>query len=403
MELTEALLRDALGVENALHRKKIVAHIKLLRAASRPVARWLAQQPGSGSGCRAMVDAGHAKDEDEDDVSTSTACTALLTADASPAWLAGEATDTHSTIRCLLDGGRCLQHHNAVSQLAQTQPLVSLQQPRLPQDLLRQSHSVGTLPSETKGRAAGACIPPLGKEVRGPLALYRGMSATARRAAQRSNLDFDWSHFELTGQCRVPGEVSPVAGLAEPPQSPLQQSRHVRGPRRFSPAPRFASDRGAASGGPAAMRSPSQTPRTPSTREARRGDIGGESPATPLKRSHSATPVSTASTVPCGQSFSTCASVARTAAASRHRRELGGDGLTSAEMRSPRAFIGSATRDAQPFWGKLAWQLRQSEATPGVGAYSPHSHTSFLAKPARGSTMGQARRFGDMNNYPAWL
>lgn len=365
MELTEALLREALNVENVLHRKKIVAHIKLLRVASRPTTEEFQCQNG----------------QDDDGVgSASTACTepGVPAPEVFSSHVVEQATGTHSTVN---GNGRdaMLGIPTSDSRLPQTQPLLPVPQHRQCFQSLRHARSAGTLPSMCIAEPRSGLNRTLQHQVRGPLAIYHGMSATARRAAERSNIAFDWAYFELTG------EASPDAALS----SPETRRRQQASPRLDGIVDcRRLSNTG------------SETPRTPLSRAS-------PSSRTPVKRSHSATPVGTASTVPCcGPLTSGLLSPEAVLSTSRQRRTFGGDGLVSSETRSPRAIIGTATRDDEPWIGKLAWQPRPREATPGAGAYSPETHSSFLAKPARGSIIGQARRFGasgDSSNYPAWL
>lgn len=85
----------------------------------------------------------------------------------------------------------------------------------------------------------------------------------------------------------------------------------------------------------------------------------------------------------------------------KQRFNLVGPGGSSTLLTSPRGTMGKAGRDLCPFHGKLSWQGKRAEETPGVRYAIPRIDYS---KPLPGGSMGGAPRFsGGANNYPSWL
>jgi len=365
MELTEALLREALGVENALHRKKIVAHIKLLRSAHRPVEERHHETTRSAAptttaaadaACCSASGSSHspagAEEEEceleDDGASASTTCSRTCSGEVD----AVKAVDTHSTIvNCLIVEGQSRRICSAAS-TAMLDPVATA----------------------NATNSAFAKEAPFAHELRGPLAIYHGAGATARRAAARSNLEADLELF---------GGLAPAAALPVSFPSSAAATTSVPAAQPPLPGPQAALR-------PRRQRMSAVIPSSP-------GASADQHLGNPrLRRSNSATPVPSSAMSPTGGG-----------GASRQRWSLGGNSPHAAEPRSPRPTIGRACREMSPFHGKLAWQGRQHEVTPGAGAYNAHLRGSFAAKPVPGGAVSQASRFaapGDLSGgYPSWL
>lgn len=343
-ELNDEVLREHLGVSNALHRKKILGHTRLLLCSPR--------SPDLLSGSRTSQDLAAAVG------SASTAC---------PDWEERQAVDTNST--------QAVDTSSTIVISSETgEPSYTGCQARLAQVMVQQ-------PSSAQGK----------------LRIAQGGGAMAQRAAMRTVVTDELLRSAMGfGPLPRTQAVPPVVMRSSPraPASPettysasspsYQASSPSPRPRAAFPSPEH--------------RSPRQSRRSEAsqTQVHRQASVGG---LTRTRSSASCTRLNASMT-----SSSMCSTAKPTSPTSggANYNLMGSNKSVASLTNSPRATIAKAPRSSgMPNHGKLAWQTRPAEETPGV-AYS--SLPQDFGKPRPGGAIGSAPRFAPgVENCPVWL